>query len=461
MALEAFALAIAPLPGVTVPTGSAPNLNTQVDATFAVMWIMRYLDQLTPEQHAVVDPILAADPTAPRITPGAAGAAPPTSLQQPRVVLAAYTAMSASDYLDLAEKYEQQIASEIGRQLSMDLTLTLDKVQVNGKDGVVWWAYSVPVKNTNDCALHVEPVMQNSTDAAAANATMAHEIFHCFQFDYARQIGLNANSIADWVLEGQAEWVGETLGGPTNIGRDWWVKYLDNYATPLFARDYDAVGFYQHMSEEGINPWTHFDNMIAGYKQSNNVGAYEAASGSDENFLDTWASGIFRREDLGSAWFATGPWTVTGNPNTTEVTINDDGIPTDEDAEAVTNNLVTAAVTADILEVESTGHVRLKAPPVPDLPTTQRWLCFDPNECKCPPGKEYQGPNSRIRDARRRQRDSRVRPDRGPGRRHPDADWLADRQVLQGPRLAATAVPIQLRQYERRPAPAHDQSLPL
>ena len=62
MALEAFSLAIAPLPGVTVPTGAPANVDQQADATFAVMWIMRYLDQLTPEQHAVVDPILAPEP---------------------------------------------------------------------------------------------------------------------------------------------------------------------------------------------------------------------------------------------------------------------------------------------------------------------------------------------------------------------------------------------------------------
>ena len=36
MALEAFSLAIAPLPGVTVPTGAPPTLTERTDGTFAI-----------------------------------------------------------------------------------------------------------------------------------------------------------------------------------------------------------------------------------------------------------------------------------------------------------------------------------------------------------------------------------------------------------------------------------------
>ena len=93
----------------------------------------------------------------------------------------------------------------------------------------------------------------------------------------------------------------------------------------LFARErYDAVGFYQHLSEEGINPWTHFDNMLAGFKQDTNLGAYDGAGAEDETFLDTWASGIFKDGTLGPEWNAQGPWVVTPETAKDGLTINND-----------------------------------------------------------------------------------------------------------------------------------------
>ena len=384
MALQAFSLAIAPLPGVSVPTGAPPNLDRQADATFAVLWTMRYLDQLTPEQHAVVDPILAADPTAPRLTPQPAGN------RRPRVVFAADT--TASDYLDLAEMYENEIASELGRQLSMSVSLQIDKLQTNGKNAD-WLAYSVPVgAGQTECALHVEPLLQSMNDTSTKNATMAHEMFHCFQFDWARQHGVNAWSVPDWIIEGQAEWAGENLGGPSKTGAEWWLDYLLSPQTPLFARDYAAVGFYQHLAEEQINPWTQFDNMLAGFKQTTNVGAYQGAGAENATFLDTWASGNFKDSSLGLEWNAQGPWKVTANPPIQTMTI---GANQNESAETeeVRNLLVNVVVTTDILHVTSDGHVRLRAPGVADLPTTDRWLCFDFDSCTCPPNKVYEGPS--------------------------------------------------------------------
>ena len=247
MALEAFSLAIAPLPGVTVPTGAPPNPDQQADATFAIEWIIPYLDQLTPAQHAVVDPLFVADPNAPSFTPAA---------RSPQFV---FTAMTGSDYLDLAEKYEQQEAAELGRQLTSKVTMTVDSTQV--QEHPEWLAYSIPNTDSSVCIIHVEPLLQNGNDTAEMNATMAHEMFHCFQFDWARQHGfqMSKDNMAGWISEGQAEWVGETLGGPSKTGDYWWKDYLTSYHDSLFGRDYSAVGFYQHMSEEGIDPWHQFD----------------------------------------------------------------------------------------------------------------------------------------------------------------------------------------------------------
>ncbi len=51
MALEAFALAVAPLPGVTPPTGPPGH----IDADLAVAWVWQVWDQLSPAQQTAIE----------------------------------------------------------------------------------------------------------------------------------------------------------------------------------------------------------------------------------------------------------------------------------------------------------------------------------------------------------------------------------------------------------------------
>ena len=391
MALQAFALAIAPLPGVTVPTGAPPNQAEQADATFAVLWILPYLDQLTSDQRAVVESVRTPDPSAPSITPQPVGAF------DTRVVFAA--SKTGSEYLDMAEKYETQIAGELGRQLTTTVTMQVDASQVAGHDE--WFAYSAPTDDWSTCAIHVEPKLQNEGTSADQSATMAHEMFHCFQFDWARQHGfvMSKDNTPDWITEGSAEWVGELLGGPSPTGDYWWDKYLEHFGTSLFRRGYDAVGFYQHMAEEGINPWHQFDNILAAYAQSlSPATAFVASSANDNSFMDTWSSGGFRDQSLGQAWNASAPWNSSKMPERDDATVTSGGTATASAAELgeqeddATNKLVVVNVQADIVDVEPTGHVRLRASQLDEAVSSPLWLCFDTNSCQCPPGQVYEGP---------------------------------------------------------------------
>jgi hypothetical protein len=387
MALEAFSLAIAPLPGVTVPTGAPANSAEQSDATFAVLWILPFLDQLTSDQRVVVDRVMTPDPNAPSITPAALG---------PRVILADTT--TASQYLDTAEKYENEIASELGRQLTTTVTMQIDPTQVAGHDE--WFAYSEPTLDFSKCMIHVEPKLQAEGTSADVSATMAHEMFHCFQFDWARQHGflMAKENTPDWLTEGSAEWVGETLGGPSPTGDYWWTQYLSSFGRSLFARDYDAVGFYQHMAEAGIDPWHKFDSMFAAYFQTTSSGsAYDAGSANEDSFLNTWSSGGFRDESMGQDWNASAPWHSTEMPDRTESPLAPTGTLSATAAPIgsydATNSLLIADVAAEIAQVEPTGHVRLHAGQIDEPITTTMWLCFDQNSCQCPPGQTYNGPS--------------------------------------------------------------------
>ncbi len=385
MALEAFSLAIAPLPGVSIPTGAPPTVAERADGTFAVHWIMQYLDQLTPDQRAVVDGALRPAADAPSITPQIG------RLAWADILIA--DASNAADYEAAADNARKAIAAELDRQLTSTFSVTINQTTVLKEEAL---AYASPVGGDwSECAIHVEPELDNSTDAALKNASMAHEMFHCFQFDWSRQNGFVFNTVPDWIVEGQAEWVGEIIAGPSSVGGDWWYEYLTTYHRPLFQRTYDAVGFYQHLDEEGISPWKYFDNMWFAFTQGSlhpQVDAYLSTLGDDETFLDTWASGNFKWQDAGGAWDARGPWNIVVHPPADEITIGN-GVSDTASTDPLTNDIVVAFVNADILEVHATGHVRMHAPPLPELPTTQRWLCFDSsNQCECPPGTQYEGP---------------------------------------------------------------------
>src|SRR5205823_3319081 len=81
MALQAFALAIAPPPGVTPPAGTLGN----VDADAAVAWVSQVWDQLSPAQQSSITAALVAmpDPYGSLRKPAASAAHPGLVAWQP------------------------------------------------------------------------------------------------------------------------------------------------------------------------------------------------------------------------------------------------------------------------------------------------------------------------------------------------------------------------------------------
>ena len=308
MALEAFSLAIAPLPGVTVPNGPSPSDAEAADGTFAILWLLPYRDQITPDQRAAMDAALQPDPNAPEFTPGELGtkvvlAAAHSPIQLQRAALMAKAPVNADNtavqyWTDRVKYAINVISGKLGRSLSVPWSLVINATQIKSQKTLAYdTPYLIQPFGTLDrCEIHVEPSLVGANDDAEASASMAHEIFHCFQFDYFANHG-GFHKLPDWIEEGQAEWVGEVVGGPSVLGTEWWASYLNHQTVALYGRTYDAVGFYQHMYEEGIDPWSHVDPMLA---TSDNTDAFKAAGATADTFLDTWSSGLFRDSTLGS-----------------------------------------------------------------------------------------------------------------------------------------------------------------
>lgn len=87
--------------------------------------------------------------------------------------------------------------------------------------------------------------------------TMAHEMFHCYQFTVRDE----SDPAPDWLMEGQAEWVGATIGRGGSVAEGWWSVWLHGPQS-LFRRTYDAIGFFAALANHGIDPWSVFRGML-------------------------------------------------------------------------------------------------------------------------------------------------------------------------------------------------------
>ena len=217
---------------------------------------------------------------------------------------------------------------------------------------------------------------------------MAHEMYHCFQYSL---IGapVSASARPAWIIEGQAEWVGEALMGPSTLGRDWWGKYLRTPGTGLFTRTYDAVGFYEHLGEEGIDPWAAMDPMLQAVGSSTD--AFKAAGAAADPFLDTWASGLFRDPAIGTEWNVTGRWTTSERQPPADLSVAaGQAVPLAAPAMGAADDRV--ASSADIVEIKAPGHVRIHATGVDQVGADDLFLCLKGTGCECPDGGSYDGP---------------------------------------------------------------------
>jgi hypothetical protein len=157
-------------------------------------------------------------------------------------------------YLAQAEHYSSEIAARIGHPLLLSLGVVVNAtdVKVGGKK-VLAYADADNGSGQGDtgvatrCVIHINPADYNQKNTADFNETLAHEVFHCYEaMDYPSLVAFG--NAPNWLVEGAAEWVGETLEPSTD---GFWDAYLTAPALPLFSRSYSAIGFYALMTSSG------------------------------------------------------------------------------------------------------------------------------------------------------------------------------------------------------------------
>jgi hypothetical protein len=408
-ALRLFATAYGSVPGVD----AKQDLKGVFSRTIAIRAVGRVRDQLTDEQRSAVDRALEPPANAVKIVIPPAAASGRLQLAAaeggPELIAEALAARAAAQpaggadapvsladsaieqaIRDVGKMSREIIASKLGRDFLGDhdfyfVPRPADVEPVEGlyPNGGTHGVYPGGVFGGCVTTIYDEATSQSAVQLAAL---IAHETFHCFQAD-AYRVVQPWNEAPKWISEGGATWVGLEVGGPSPNYDRFWKKYLTAPRIDLRTRDYDAVGFYAHLAETGIDPWAGFQGMWAA--GTDHEAAFEAAGAKSEDFIDSWASGVVRQPARGSAWDTTGP-AITPDAFVPPSFVVSADSSVEIGAAFYTNRDLDVALNADLVRITVDGHVRV-SDGAQDLVLHQDGLyCVAGHDCKkvCGPNEK-------------------------------------------------------------------------
>ncbi len=370
-ALEAFAVAYGPLPGVRIPAGRRTTIPS---GSLAAQWILSYWRTLTSAQRTDVGRRLAFSPAA-RLA-HAADYGDPNFKPDPAIQA-------------LADKYAGIYTTRLGHPLGLTI------VAGTSTSGTAY-ADTDAVGNPAVCRIRVLPAGQKAPSQQSTqfvpplDLLVAHEVFHCFQGDIT-----GWKSLPAWITEGMADWAALSVDpvayfhGGGNL--EW---YITTPHTPLFQRSYDAVGFWGHADDVVPNLWASIPAIL---NVGSDAGAVHIAGGDADGFLSTWGSSVFRLNCCGYV-----PWQMQ-SPITPYSLAQDKGALQTADllstpiVQVEAPPLTTAqykilgGTSEPVIHVAITGHARLSQ----TLNATHlddAWFCMGSEPCECPKDTEGQVP---------------------------------------------------------------------
>jgi hypothetical protein len=383
-ALAAFALAVGPIPGAAPPSGPAQVIPS---GTLAVNWVLANWGQLTADQQRAVLADLGTGsastaPAAAHIPPAGRGAGQgPAGVN---AVAAAYAGSGTSREADAqlaatapspgpnpdtpclttdsarAAPYRAQLAgitadisAHLGRPLTLAVHFSVNNTQLQGTSRMYTYACESPTAPNGPitgCTIHVNPNALNVgyTDSDR-HAFLIHELMHCYLYD---KFGFDYNAMPSWYVEGVPTWVMTVLGPGDPVSSAHWVDYVDQPTTPLFARKYDAVGFYAHLAETGADVWKVIDPIGAALRANGNSSAAGwNAAGVTQALLDSWGSGYATGRYPGQAWNTGGPNLPHYTEAITQGSLNDGGAPVALASPAAATAIEQVDVNAQVVQV--------------------------------------------------------------------------------------------------------------
>jgi von Willebrand factor type D domain len=380
-ALDLFALAFGPLPGRALPPGPAGRIS---DGTLAVRNILRYWKTLTPVQREAAAKLM-----------GVAGVRlPGARWTATRARHAEYGDPNFTPDAGMTE-VAMQFAAIYGQNTGFQYDLQIVAGPGSPFPNALGYATAIDDQGNATarptlCKITITPAGL-TRDAEGIRVTIAHEAFHCFQ----AAVTLNASSwvvdIPDWVSQGTADWAAFKVTRPDWKYAGTFHFYLDTCDSwSLYRRVHgDAVGFFGHSDDVVGDFWKRIRATIVRGALARNDAAYDAALGSDEVFLNTWASSTLIVPTYGSTWTSASPVQPPPLSGCDPVAIIDD-MP-------VKSNPLTVGVYGllNIWHIDTPlvhvrierGHARISDGQEVDQTVRDSWFCLE-GVCECPAGSE-------------------------------------------------------------------------
>ncbi len=372
-AIDAFSVAFHPIDGATVselPPGFAGS------GSGPLRWLLAHWDELDDAQRTEIDSVIAA------WEEGAASEA----LGLARAPAAELPVALVND---MVVNYETLLGRELVAQIVVKAATSAGEVDKA-------WAVAIPRDSAGGysgpqatCTIIIAPDGLAMSGNALV-ALIAHEVFHCFEAD----IGTVAKSIKrpPWIVEGMAEWAGETLAGGSQVGAGYWDAWLSSPWRMLIKRAYDAVGFYAHVDDNGVEMWDVVDAAIAA-SDSGSAAAYQTLiGGGAADLVESWAAGYFRDPAQAPQWDQTGPG-ITPAKGPIDKVILDDLSSLTFDAPPYSAYIAEVDAAAEVITVESPGRglAMLTDGTTSTLAALHGTVFCTKGECVCPEGSPREG----------------------------------------------------------------------
>jgi hypothetical protein len=345
-AIDAFSVAFRPIDGAT-PTNLEPGYSGS--GSGPLRWILGHWDELNPTQQGQVEVVLADWES------GATASAGPLVLAS--ISPFSRRATSAGAPQALVDDMVVNIETLLGRTLSVPVVAKAAPSNAAVDDA---YAMTVPRDAAGGFAGHLASCsVVFAPDGLALTgsdlvALAAHEVFHCFEYDLGTV--LQSGHRPAWIVEGMAEWVGETIAGGSSLSTGTWKGWLDHFASqPLFDRAYTAIGFYSHVDDSGVELWERLDQAILASDTSSEAAYQVLIEGGSADLVDSWAPGYFREPARAPVWDQSGPGITLDAPDIGEVVLHEESAVSISAAPYAAAFLEVDAV-AEVVTFESPGE---------------------------------------------------------------------------------------------------------
>ena len=376
-ALQAFALAYGPLPGVHSPSGPIGEIP---DGTMAAEWVLRYRSRLSPRQLRVVDRLLGLP-----LQGNSARAAGPPDYGDPGFSVSASLGAVAAKWVNV---FDAKFGITLPLTVVAGNTTTIIPNPLTGglapADAAPFLAGGGYGSGEPQVCRVRFAALAGTYTAAVQSSLMAHEVFHCFEFYF---LGSNVwQPPSAWIMEGLAVWGQLSVEQAPNNSFDFQMgDYLHSPETTLFTRNYDAVGFWGHVQDTFENLWT-AQVMRTILSAGSNAASFDAAGADTNLFLATWGSSFFNGPPVYPDWEILSPLPHPPyHAQHTNVSLPASGMQIVEAAPYTIGPYVVKANASALLHVSIAGYARL-GPQYNYTDLADAWFCTSHAPCVCPAG---------------------------------------------------------------------------